>query len=106
MITCGVYYLIWIYSTTSELKEALADQELKPGVDVLLTIMTCSLWSIYVHYRNAQKVHAGLLSRDPAAKDQTDTIMAMHLLGLFVGAGWLISMYLLQEELNRLARAT
>jgi hypothetical protein len=104
LVTCGVYYLIWLYSTTNELKEALADAELKPGVDVFLTILTCSLWSIYVQYRNAQKVHAGLLSRDPNAKDQSDMVLAMHLVGLFVGATWLVSMYILQEELNRLSR--
>jgi hypothetical protein len=83
----------------------LADEELKPGIDLLLAVLTCSLWSIYVHYRNAQKVHAALLSKDPLAKDQTDMIMAMHLIGMFVGAAWLISMYMLQEEYNRLARA-
>lgn len=106
IVTCGVYYLIWIYGTSKELKEALNDQEIKPGIDVLLSILTCTLWAVYVHYRNAQKVHAGLLSRDPTAKDQSDMILAMHLVGIFVGATGLISMYMLQEELNKLARIT
>jgi hypothetical protein len=104
LVTCGVYYLIWIYSTTKELKEALADDELKPGIDVLLSIFTCFLWSMYVDYRNAQKIHAALLSRDPYAKDQSDMVLILDLVGLFVGATTLISKYILQEELNRLSR--
>jgi hypothetical protein len=104
IFTCGVYYLFWCYNTTSELKAALADEELKPGLDILLIVVTCTLWSVYAQYRNAQKVHAALLSRDPYAKDQSDMVLGLHLAGLLVGATGLIAVYILQEELNRLAR--
>lgn len=102
--TCGVYYLYWLYVTDRELAEALADPEIKPGQDLLLTIVTCGIWSVYVEYRNAQKIHAALLSRDPYAKDQSEAVLLLDLAAFVVGATWLVATYILQEELNKLAR--
>jgi hypothetical protein len=44
-----------------------------------LTIVTCGLWSIYALYRNAQKIHAALLSVDPYAKDQSELTLILSL---------------------------
>jgi hypothetical protein len=104
LVTCGIYYWYWVYSTSRELKEALADEEIKPGTDLLLCIITCFLWGIYVEYRNAQKVHAALLSRDPYAKDQTEIVLILNLATFFVGATWLVATYIMQEEYNKLGR--
>jgi hypothetical protein len=102
--TCGIYYLFWLHSTTSELKDALGDEEIKPTQDLILTIFTCFLWSIYVEYRNAQKVHAALLSRDPYVKDQSEMVILLNVAAVFVGMTWLVATYILQEELNKLSR--
>lgn len=104
LLTCGIYYLFWLYSTTKELRDALQDDSIKPGQDLLLTIFSCFLWSIYVEYRNSQKVHAALLSRDPYTKDQSETVLILNIAALFVGMTWLIASYLLQEDLNKLSR--
>lgn len=103
-VTCGIYYLYWLYRTDKELAEALDDPEIKPGFDLLLTIATCGVWSVYVEYRNAQKVHAALLSRDPTARDQSEAVLLLDLAAFVVGATWLVATYILQEELNKLAR--
>jgi hypothetical protein len=104
VITCGIYYLIWMHSTSSELRDALGDSDIKPGQDVLLTVVTCFIWSIYVEYRNAQKVHAALLSRDPYAKDQSEMVLILNVAAFFVGMTWIVATYILQEELNKLSR--
>lgn len=104
IVTCNIYYLYWLYATSSELKRALADDDIKPGVDLLLSVLTCSVWGIYVEYRNAQKVHAALLFHDPHTKDQSDTVLMLNLASLFVGVTWLVATYIVQEELNKLAR--
>jgi hypothetical protein len=104
LVTCGVYYLLWLYWTDTELKEALTDDEIKPSQDILLTIVTCFLWSIYVEYRNAQKLHQALLSRDPQAKNQSEMVLIVNIAALFVGATWLVATYIVQEELNKVAR--
>jgi hypothetical protein len=103
-LTCGIYYLFWLYATTRELRDALEDDSIKPAQDVLLTIFSCFMWSIYVEYRNSQKVHAALLSRDPQVKDQSEMILILNLAALFVGMTWLIASYILQEDLNKLSR--
>lgn len=103
-VTCGIYYLYWLYTTDRELAEALDDPEIKPGQDLLLTLVTCGIWSVYVEYRNAQKIHSALLTRDPYARDQSQAVLLLDLAGFFVGATWLVATYILQEELNKLAR--
>jgi hypothetical protein len=103
MVTCGIYYLLWLYWTDSELKEALGDEEIKPAQDVLLTIVTCFLWAIYVEYRNAQKIYRALSSRYPQTKNQSEMVLIMNIAALFVGATWIVATYILQEELNKLA---
>lgn len=105
-VTCGIYGLYWLYTTGRELKEALGDDEIKPGVDVLLAVITCGLWSIYAMYRNAQKIHAGLLSVDPYAKDQSEITLILNLVSLFTAyVTYVVAIYIVQEELNKLARA-
>ncbi len=104
VVTCNIYYLFWLYATSRELKDALQDDEIKPGIDLLLALVSCSLWSVYIEYRNARKVYAALRVRDPSIKDQTDTILMLDVAGLFVGVTWLVATYILQEDLNKLAR--
>src|SRR5262245_29948306 len=47
LVTCGVYYFIWKYQTTVELKEASGDASLNPGLDIVLSIVLCGIWAIY-----------------------------------------------------------
>lgn len=102
--TCGIYYLYWLYQTDKELAEALDDPTIKPGLDLLLTFVTCGVWSIYVQYRNAQRVYSALVRREPHVKDQSDAILILNVVAFFVGATWFVATYILQEELNKLAR--
>jgi hypothetical protein len=102
--TCGVYTAYWLYRTTRELKEALNDPRLSPGTDLLLSLVTCGLWGIYVQYRNAQLVHRALLRFDPGARDQSTAVLILNVAALVVVLTWLVALFILQEELNRLAR--
>jgi len=104
LVTCGIYMVYWLYKTSAELQEALQDEDINPLVDVILVIVTCFIWGIYVEYRNAQKAHGVLARRDPNAVDQTQTILILNLAQLVVGVTGLIATYILQEELNKLAR--
>ena len=105
LVTCGIYFLYWLHVTGRELQETLDDQELKPGLDVLLTVLTCGLWSAYAMYRNAQKIHGALLSVDPYAKDQSELTLILSLASVFTGyLAWVGAVYVVQEELNKLSR--
>jgi len=104
LVTCGVYMIYWLYKTSAELQEALQDQEINPMVDLILVIVTCFIWGIYVEYRNSQKAYAVLSRRDARAVDQTQTILILNIAQLVVGVTGFIATYILQEELNKLAR--
>ena len=104
MVTCGFYVWYWWYKTTAELKEATGDESLNPGMDLLLAAVTGGLWGIYVEHRNAKKVHAILEQRDPGRKDQSQTIMIMRIVGLFIAFTAFYAMYLTQQEYNTMAQ--
>ena len=106
ILTCGIYALYWVYKTSEELRDATGDPSINPSVDVLLSVVTCFAWMIYVLHRDAQKTHQASVRINPARKDQTQTILIMAVLSLVTGVTLYISLYLLQEEMNELARAT
>lgn len=105
IVTCGIYRLFWIYNTSSELKATTNDPQINPGVDVLLTLVTCGIWGIYVEYRNYQKANAALRWREPYREDKSQTILILVVLALVVGVTGIVALYLVQEELNALTRA-
>lgn len=105
LVSCGGYAFYWFYKTSDELRQALSDETIKPGMDLLLLLVTCGLWGIYIQYRNAQKVHAYLVQANPQRKDQSQTILIMNLAQFVVGVTGLIGVYMCQEEYNLLAKS-
>ena len=104
-VTCGIYFLYWIYKTSDELRIALGDESISPGTDLLLSIITCGFWSLYVEYRNCEKVHLALIAVDPYHQNQATTVLMMNLLAFPVGFTNFVAIYLAQEEYNKLLRA-
>ncbi len=104
IVTCWVYFYYWVYRTSSELKQATGDPRIDPTLDLVLSVVTCSLWGYYVLYRDAQMLHRTLVGFDPRHQDQTQTVLVLCIVGLFVGVTFFVAWYLVQEDLNRLAR--
>jgi drug/metabolite transporter (DMT)-like permease len=104
LFTCGIYFVYWIYQTSTELKQATGDSSINPTLDLVLTLVTCFLWGYYVVYRNAQKAHETLVRLDPSHQDQTQTVLILLLAAFVVGVTFAAAAYLVQEDLNRLAR--
>lgn len=104
LITCGAYSLYWLYVVTRELRDALDQPSLNPTVDVVLSVVTCGLWTIYAHYRNAGLLHRALTRYEPGARDQSVIVLILDLAALVTGVTWLIGLFVLQDEHNRLAR--
>jgi len=46
----------------------------RSGKTVLLSVVTCGVFGLYVEYRNVQKVHAALFSREPTRTDQSQLV--------------------------------
>lgn len=100
LATCGLYSLFWKYRTTHELRGATGDDKLNPLTDLLLTLVTCGLWGIYTDFRNAQKAHQLLTACGVQRESRAVVCLLLDLVGLYV-----LVPYLLQEELNAVARA-
>ena len=104
LVTCGVYWFYWCYVTTQELRASTGRTDLNPGMDLLLNIVTCSMWGIFVEYRNAQVVHQTFIHRGIHHEDKSSMILIMNILMFFTGGVTaIIAVVLMQEELNKLA---
>lgn len=107
IVTCGIYSLYWHYKVAEELRDAVGDTSISPALDVLLLLLTCGVFGIYLDYRNAQKIYELVRERDGSRKDQSQNVLLLGICAFVVaGATWLVSMFLLQEELNALSRAS
>ncbi len=106
LCTFTVYAFFWLFETTEELKRVTRDESLSPATDVLLALCSCGLWGLYASYRNAKLTHRVLQERGVVRESRADLVAVLNLATLFVGWTWLVSMVLVQEELNALAVAT
>jgi hypothetical protein len=100
LVTCGIYFFVWKYQTTEELKNVSGDTSINPMMDLLLSFVTCGVWAYYTDYRNAKKVHELLRARGSTRGDQSTVVLLLAIFGLYF-----IGMYMLQEEYNALSRS-
>ena len=105
LLTFGLYSYYWLYKTTDELKEETGRDDLKPGVDALLALLTLGLWGIYAGFRNAQIVHEEMQARGLEHRDRSLVVGGVAALSLVSGWAWIVAMGIAQEDLNRLAAA-
>jgi len=95
-VTCGIYNLVVRYQVGTELNvHARRPSGLKPGLDILLGILTCGFWFIYSDYRYAQELKN--ICEDEQTPVQDITVICL-VLTLF-RQGW-ITVLLLQNEAN------
>ena len=105
IVTCGLYLFYWTYATSEELRRQTGDETIRPGIELLLMLISCGLFGWYVQYRNARVVHALLVASDPSRKDRSQLILILNIAATFVGVTALVAVYMVQEELNQLARS-
>lgn len=103
VVTFTLYGYYWLYVTTDELRRETG-RELSPVLDVLLAVLTLGLWGLYVSWRNAGIVHEVLSARSVEHVDSSTAVMVFNLSTFVWGAGWLVSLLLLQLDYNRLSR--
>ncbi|ASJ21371.1 DUF4234 domain-containing protein [Brachyspira hampsonii] len=57
IVTCGWYYIYWIYKTSSEIKDFTEREDLNPTLEILLGIFTCGLYFKYWYYKYGKIVY-------------------------------------------------
>lgn len=87
IVTCGIYYFIYLYKASEEIEAFTGEVDTSPTLEVVLSILTCGLYTIYWDYKTAKKIarmqqQVGLPSNDNAI-----LYLVLNLLGVgFVNA--------------------
>ncbi|MGX7164357.1 DUF4234 domain-containing protein [Enterococcus massiliensis] len=100
IITCGIYFFVWMYQTTRDLNEYTNDYRLSPGTVILLTVITCGIYGIYWWYRiNDLFIKAQQKVGYKVYNDNKVLFIVLSLFGLNI-----VNMAILQSDLNLLWR--
>jgi hypothetical protein len=102
LLTCGLYYLYFIYIVSEETQEFLGERDTSPGVEVLLSLLTCGLYNIYWDYKMGKRIAVMHVAVGLPPTDNAVLYLILDLVG-FGGFGslGLINPILQQDSLNR-----
>jgi len=95
LVTCGIYYLFFIYKVSQETLAYTGEQDVDPAIDVLLCFVTCGLWIFYWDYKIAQRIAR---MQAMAGLPVTDNAVLYLVLNIF-GIGFINSL-IEQSHLN------
>jgi hypothetical protein len=103
VITCGLYYLYFIYKVSQEIEDFQGHADYSPGLEVLLTIVTFSLWNYYWDYRVGKRMAEMAGSVGLPATDNSIIYIVLNLCGAGPVAGvGLVNAMIQQDMLNRI----
>ena len=93
IVTCGIYFLYWMYMINNEVNE-LAQDPMAPsgGIVILLSIVTCGIYSWYWYYKMGEKC-------DYITQSNGSSNVIFLILGIF-GLG-IVSVALMQDSVNK-----
>lgn len=106
LITCGIYYLYFIYAVSKETQEFSGEQDVPPSVDLLLSLVSCGLYNIYWDYKIGKRIALMCVQVGLPVTDNALLYLVLDLLGFggFASLG-LINPILQQDSLNRIWQA-
>ncbi len=100
IVTCGIYGIIWMINLVDDLNTATQSKDESSGITVfLLSLITCGIYSYVWLYKAGEKVN--VIKRFNGEATDTSTSIIYLVLALF-GLS-LVSYYLIQDQLNRVA---
>lgn len=106
LLTCGMYYLYFIYIVSKETQEFLDEPDVSPGTEVLLSLATCGLWNVYWDYKMGKRIAEMCAQVGLPATDNSLLYLLLDLAGIggFASLG-IINPILQQDRLNRIWKA-
>ena len=86
-ITLGIYHYYWIYYITLEVVKFTKRKEISPVLELLLSVMTCNLYTIYWYNKYGNIIHKEIALKIDAndRNDVTQISMVSFIIVLFVG---------------------
>ncbi len=108
LFTCGFYLFYWYFRMYEELEELTGEPITTTGywLDLLFTILSCSVYGIWIDYRISQQLHDFEIEQGLPAPGDTAT-MAVVLDGLAYISGFFtnyVTSALHQDQLNKIVR--
>lgn len=97
IITCGIYGIWWMVTYGNEVKNSLGRQDLNPGMDLVLGIITCGIWSTIAFWYKYPKLITEMQQR--VGLPPNDISTTTLILGIFFAPA---SLYIIQTELNKI----
>jgi hypothetical protein len=82
VITCGIYYLWWIYTVSEEMMAFDLDPDTSPGLEVLFSVISCGTYTIYWDYKTAKKIRKLQDKVGLTANDNSVLFLVLNFLGL------------------------
>ncbi|MBW5409824.1 DUF4234 domain-containing protein, partial [Brachyspira hampsonii] len=86
-ITLGIYHYYWVYYITLEVEKFTKRKDISPALELLLSVMTCNLYTIYWYNKYGNIIHKEIaLKIDENDKDdKTQIVMTASIIVLLVG---------------------
>lgn len=106
LLTCGLYYLYFIYKVSRETQEFLGESDVSPGTEVALSLVTCGLWNVYWDYKVGKRMAQMCVRVGLPPTDNAVLYLVLDLVGVggFASLG-LVNPVLQQDTLNRIWQA-
>ncbi|HRG99365.1 MAG TPA: DUF4234 domain-containing protein [Polyangiaceae bacterium] len=103
-LTGGLYGLVWLALLSRDLKRTTQNADLRPGLDLLLMLLTGGLWGFVVLHRSARYIHAVSMYFERSHDDRSREVL-LYSLGSLVSFGLLglAAVFTVQEQANELS---
>lgn len=87
IVTCGIYYIYWIYQTSVEIKICSEREDLNPAIEILLGIITCGLYFKFWYYKYGKIVYKEIPAK--AGMNYTeDKTVALVVIDIIIALMW------------------
>ena len=98
VVTCGLYYPYWLYTTSRDMDDFLGTSEIPPIVHLLLFIFTGTLWGYVWDFMAAQRITKMQAQVGLPVQDDTAIYLVCDVLGAGPIAGLGIVVPLLEQS--------
>ncbi|MBC8060495.1 MAG: DUF4234 domain-containing protein [Clostridiaceae bacterium] len=97
LITCGIYFLYWMYATTEDVNAYLGDNDTSGVLVLLFGIITCGIYVLYWYYKMGKRIS---YCQEKASVRVSDDSIVLLLLSVFGFS--IISAAIIQSNLNNI----
>ncbi len=100
LVTCGIYALVWFYQLNEDTRNLTKDYDGQTsGIALLLSIVTCGIYQLIWMYKQGEKIDRYKAAYGVPGGNTGILYLILSIFGLSI-----VSMALMQDELNKMPR--